>query len=52
MLNKIRTEPEIFGSKVDISDTKKMHVIPKIFTLQASSANVEGSKKFHGVVFS
>jgi hypothetical protein len=23
MLNKIRTEPEIFGSKVDISDTKR-----------------------------
>jgi hypothetical protein len=52
MLNKIPTEPEIFGSKVDISGTKKMHVIPKVFTLKASSGNVEGSKGFHGVVFS
>ncbi len=52
MLNKIWTDREIFGSKVDIYDTKKMHVIPKVFTLKASSRNVEGSKEFHGVVFS
>jgi hypothetical protein len=49
MLNKIRTELEILGSKVDHVAAK---IFSKVFTLKADTGKLAGNKGFYVVVFS
>jgi hypothetical protein len=45
MLNEIRTDREIFGSKVGTYAKKKMHVFPKVLTLKICIGKVEGQQE-------
>ncbi len=52
MLSKIRTEPEIFASKVDHVATEYDLRFSKVFTLKACIGKLTGNKEIYVVVFS
>ncbi len=50
MLNKIRTDPEIFASKVN-HEPKKRDTFSKVLTLKAFTGKLAGNKGFQVMFF-
>ncbi len=53
MLNKFRTEPEIFALKVDpIAAKEEKHFLQSLKTFKAGTKKVAGNKEFYVLTFS